>query len=584
MLSIIKRFQNNGYSDVNRVFAYCNIFFGDPLLDLKLPKKPNLSISQSDIHFLNTSPTSQDDYIPLKIYYHNYGLVPDDSVRISIEDKVNNVLTFYQDNNVPVPLFTDSLSVNIPIKNLSGEHDITVVLDSANHLDEIYKNDNRAESAINVYSISFKNLADDKYYNISTGNITLLNPSFNQGTQSGQYMLQIDTSQNFINPMKYEGAIGTFATTIPIKEIKKNVRYWWRIKLSSSSIWSKSFSFISNGTDYNWFIDKPIDNSSDIELDNAHYDFNKNAWTLSEKSTELKIESAGFNDGELASIQYNLNESLPSTYFWGIVTATIDTITLQPRNIKYFLYPNPPSGDSLLSYLKSLPEGTVLAISVCDDAAQSVIGYNAGTPVRNELKNWGSKYIDSVKYRESWCMLGKKGAPIGSVPEVYKKQFQGIAIIDTTKEIKHSAGNIIMPLVENSAEWDSIKINSVVPNGSSVKVVPLGIKENGETDTLNTVTFNNGAASIKNINAEIYHKLKFLIKMNANISGISPEVKSLALKYKMLPELGTNYQVVSISNDSLTVGQNEQLKFYVYNYGGVPADSFNVKVELVNFE
>ncbi len=85
-----------------------------------------------------------------------------------------------------------------------------------------------------------------------------------------------------------------------------------------------------------------------------------------------------------------------------------------------------------MSYLNSLPTGTVLAMSICDGRCTICFGYTGGTPVRNEIKNWGSKYIDSVRYRESWCIIGKKGAAPGTVSEVYKKQFEGIAIIDTS--------------------------------------------------------------------------------------------------------------------------------------------------------
>ncbi len=581
-MSIIKRFQDNGYSDVNRVFAYCNILFGDPLINLRLPRKPNLSISSGDIHFINDNPTSQDDSLPVKIYYHNYGLVPNDSITITVSDKFNNILVYDEDYKVPIPLIIDSLNVTIPVKNLSGEHIISVVLDSANRLDEIYKNDNSASANINVYSVSFRNLTDGKYDNLNSDRLFLLNPVFNQNSSDSRYILQLDTSAAFFNPAKYDGALGVFSSNIALKNLMTSERYWWRIRSSNSSNWSKSYSFTNNGTNYNWYINEPLNNSDDIQLDNTFYDQSSKAWTLSKTRAELKIESAGFSDGELASMQYDFKEALPTTYFWGVVTAKIDTVTLQPIDIKYFIYPNPPSGDSLLNYLKSLPNGTVLAMSVCDDAAQSVIGYSGGTPVRNEIKNWGSKYIDSVRYRESWCMIGKKGAAPGTVPEVYKKQFEGIAIIDTIKEIKNKSGNIIMPLVSNSAEWDSIRIKTALPSGSGLDVTPLGIKDNGSIDTLNSLNLNNGYASLRNINADVYHNLKFLINLKANSMGISPEVNSLAIKYKLLPELGLNYQVISVSKDTLTVGQNEQLQFYVYNEGGVPADSFYVKVEVVN--
>ncbi len=83
VLAKVEQFQQRGYNDVNRVFDYCNIMFGDPLLDLKLPAKPNLEIKPIDIQLLKNNPSDQDEYLPVKIFYHNYGLVPNDSFRIS---------------------------------------------------------------------------------------------------------------------------------------------------------------------------------------------------------------------------------------------------------------------------------------------------------------------------------------------------------------------------------------------------------------------------------------------------------------------------------------------------------------------
>jgi len=56
-------------------------------------------------------------------------------------------------------------------------------------------------------------------------------------------------------------------------------------------------------------------------------------------------------------------------------------------------------------------------MTICADGAQSVLGFSQGTPVRQAIETLGSLYIDSVFYRDSWCIIGKKGAPQGTVPE-----------------------------------------------------------------------------------------------------------------------------------------------------------------------
>jgi hypothetical protein len=64
--------------------------------------------------------------------------------------------------------------------------------------------------------------------------------------------------------------------------------------------------------------------------------------------------------------------------------------------------------------------------------------------------------------------------------------------------------------------------------------------------------------------------------------GISPELSSFGVEYIGLSELGTNFQVVGLDNDTIAAGGNINLIFWVYNVGEANADSFNVKVDVIN--
>jgi hypothetical protein len=595
VLAKIKLFQQYGYSDVNEVFAFCNVLFGDPMLNLKLPPKPNLEISSKDIVFLKDNPSDQDQFLPVKIYYHNYGLVPNDSVQIKIKDTFNNKLSSEQSFKLAVPLFTDSLVVNVPIKGEVGTHNLTVTIDSANTFDEIYETDNQTSTNFTVYSITFRSLSADRYYNPFNGKINLLNPSYSTGTSDNKLIFQVDTSENFNSPVQYASNLDTFSTSISLSNLIPSTRYWWRVKLSNlpagqagSTSWSVPYSFTNISSNYNWYINSPADSLSDIKYVNANYNKINKAWELTTARDELKISSAGSSDGKFASMQYNLLEQLPTTYYWGISIALIDTVTLQPHGIQVFSSGDGSAqtrnklADSLTNYINSLAPGTVLAMTVCDDGAQSVLGYNPPSTVRDAIKELGSIYIDSVKYRESWCILGKKGAAPGTVPEVYKKQFQGNAVIDTSKIVKSDSGSITFPEISNSVQWDSLLINSSIPTGASINVIPIGIKSSNEIDTLTSLSLSGGHSSLKGISAKSYPAMKILLKLHANQSKISPKINDLGVKFKSTPELGTNYQVVSIGSDSIQAGANESLQFYVYNVGSTPADSFNVKVDVVN--
>ena len=401
---------------------------------------------------MESRPSDQEDFTPINIHYHNYGIVPNDSVQITVKDTYNNSLSSEQYFKVPIPLLDDSIIVKVPIKNKVGVHNLTVVIDSTNAIDEIYKNDNQASLSFTVYSITLRAILGSNYYSTYNGGITFLNPTYaNFDTANSKFDFQIDTTQNFSIPVQYENNLGVFSSTITIPNLLPQVRYWLRAKLSVSPTWSAPISFANMNQDYNWYTNSPIDSLSDINYSSTGFNSSDKAWELIPQKDELKISSAGYYAGPFASMQYNLQEMLPTTKFWGIGTALIDTVTLRPSNIQIFGSSDGTTqtrnklADSLTNYINSLSNGTVLAMTICDDGAQSVLGYSPPTAVRDAIKELGSIYIDSVQYRDSWCIIGKKGAAPGTVPEVYKKQFEGIAIIDTSIIAKSDSGTIGFP-------------------------------------------------------------------------------------------------------------------------------------------
>ena len=124
------------------------------------------------------------------------------------------------------------------------------------------------------------------------------------------------------------------------------------------------------------------------------------------------------------------------------------------------------------------------------------LGFGGGTPVRRAIETMGSYFIDSVRYRESWCMLGVKGAPTGSVPESYKKLFDGFASVDSTKLSVSNEGSLTLPIIGKSSNWQNVFLNDSVPTGASLEIFPIGVKSTGEFDTLSVLNFSNNSAFI----------------------------------------------------------------------------------------
>ncbi|MDO8548605.1 MAG: C25 family cysteine peptidase, partial [Ignavibacteria bacterium] len=580
LLAKMQQFNESGFTDVNKVFNYCNLLFGDPIIRFKTPLKPNFSLNESSFAIVGENPNDMTDSVTVKIEILNTGRVPEDSLTISVTSKWFDEIIYQSGLKIPAPFFRDTLTVNIPIDGRIGQHKIEVGLDTLNSIEEIYETDNSALYTFTVYSTSVRPIEVEKFYTASRDSVRVLNPVVLNNT-ANEIKLSISDNRDFINPSDILKSMDSVYTTIKLNSLTNNERYWWRVKLNDENQeWSEAYSFKNISPGYEWLIDESF-NENNLEYYNSAFDSSAMSWKLTTNENLLEISSAGASAGAYASFIYNGQEYLANTYFWGIGTAEIDTITLEPKNFRFFVIEDPNPADSMITYLNSLPEGTVLAMAICDDGVQSVLGFSGGTPVRMAIENYGSLYIDSVRYRDSWCIIGKKGAPQGSVPESFKKDGSGPAEISASNVVNNDSGYIVFPAAEKSYEWINIEKNDSLPPGSSIEYLPLGIKVNGDIDTLDALNFSNNISSLNNIDASIYSSLKIFAKLNANEFFESPSITSLGINYKVPPELAINYQVVNVSSDSLLIGEDVKLNFGVYNASETPADSFKVLVEVL---
>ncbi|HSR18452.1 MAG TPA: interleukin-like EMT inducer domain-containing protein, partial [Ignavibacteriaceae bacterium] len=559
---------------------YCNFLFGDPIVGFKTPIKPNFSISESSFEIFGTNPSDQSDSAYSIIRINNFGRVAGDSLDIFISDAWQS-LKYEFSKKIPVPLFADSLIVAVPVKGKVGEHKLTVELDKQQLFDEIYETDNAAEFRYTVYSTSVRPIEFEKYYTSLKRLIRLLNPTLFFPGMPQEVLVSVSSAPDFSNFRNFTARFDTLFTDIQIDSLIPSVRYWWRAKLNNPQAeWSEVYSFRNLENNLGWFADYSYDKG--LNLQNTVFDSSNNAWKLNSSINTLVIHSAASDDGEYASILYNGTETLPNTFFWGITAAEIDTLTLMPGNFKYFVYnENSTSDDSLISYLNSLPQGKIIVMTLCADAAQSVLGFSKGTDVRRAIEGFGSLYADSIGYRDSWCIIGKKGAAAGSVPEAYSKRGSGEANLSITKQVNYKSGFIVFPKIINSAEWNSLTKKDTIPSGSRIDYFPVGIKSDGQIDTLPDLSFSGNTASLLHINPAVYPELRIGVRLNSNELFESPSIFSVGADFRGVPELGINYQIVSVDNDTVEQGGDANLRFYVYNAGGSEADSFDVAVEVI---
>jgi len=148
------------------------------------------------------------------------------------------------------------------------------------------------------------------------------------------------------------------------------------------------------------------------------------------KISFVQVESAGFDDGKFAKMTLDFE-----TVHFTILRRGHNLVVIDPksgnREVRIFdTFVSPDSANAMAEYINSLPDSTIVLAAIVDEGSLSMTE-NA----HQALESLGSALTRQVQERDSWALVGWKGAVIGSVKETLSRNLQGPAIVsDTLRE------------------------------------------------------------------------------------------------------------------------------------------------------
>jgi hypothetical protein len=577
-------FNELGSTGSYRIFSLTNTLLGDPIVNLAVPSKPNLAIATSDIAMLNQAPTEQDDSISVKLHYYNYGLSSQDSVSIKVTHTYTRNAkdsTSVQIFRVKVPDLEDSLAFKLLTKSTAGQHTLTVLLDSDNTLDEMYKDDNQQIITFYVSSLSLK-LMGKEYYDAQTSpSASVLNAAATTSKTIPQIIVQYDTTQNFLAPMQFTVPTDTFFTKLTFGSLQSSKRYWARFRSSlNDTSWGQIFPLYKSAQNASMYLE---DSTSYSGVNKSGVVF-KNGMRLSIDSVHIVIKSGGGYYTKYGSINDNETDLLPNSFGWGMGIAVIDPVTLKADTAANFDYGgNNALVPNLSQFIDAIPTGKFVAMCVIDDG--NLGGAYRDTLV-NAIKKIGGSKIASIGFRAPWLIFGKKGAAPGTVTEKLESPYyQGLLTFDTLLTKNNSSGTFTTQAISKTKKLRTLTLQAQVPSGAAVKIRPVITTTGGKTDTLAYLNLTGSQADLTSIAMDTIQSVAFVNELSSALDGSSPVINSEAIQFDGIAELGMNYQSVTITQDAKVVmdtlifGKQAYISATVSNAGGVASDS--VKVTLV---
>lgn len=567
-----------GSSDVYRIFALCNTLFGDPIIKLKIPSKPNLSISNSGIsvdtegdNILNDS----KDSVKVIIHYYNLGRADTNSFKINVKDIFNGGKIFDRTYSKILPLYKDSLEIFLQTKNLAGNHRLEISLDELNQVDEISETDNSLEYDINVASSSVRLLFKGNNNLASDGVFTFLSPV----TQNSSDSLRVEYADNpsFVGAGVIISALDTLSTTVILTGLVPGKRYWMRYRFNSPATgFGKTISFIcsvTRGLSYSYNDSVSFSGANVVNLGER-----SPGLRLKRTQKELQVSSAGFYDGSYGLISLDGTDYVTNSNEGGYHIAVFDEDSLKYEYGIFLNYYNDQANyeTDFLAAIDSIPAGKIIAIAASDEPAGGL-----SPQIKSKLKSIGSRFIDSVGFRDSWGIITEKNYTPGKVIEGWARPYSGPVKLDTVFTSQKSSGRFETGMLGPAGKWNDLSIKTNIPANSSVKLMCIRVKDDGEVDTVNS-DISSGTQVIHGLGPAGYPELNLVFDFSSSDSTALPELNSVNLGFKETAELGTNYKLVSLEKDSVKIGGQINLRYSVINAGQTAADSVGIKVDLVN--
>ena len=569
-----KIFEKYGNSSSVRLFSLTNSILGDPAIKIRVPEKQNLVIDGNSLLVNEEELTDIEDSVKINLIVANYGSAEADSYKLYYSHSFEGEVVNKGILELTVPGYKDTIGIWLDTKSKPGTHSLDVFADYSFDIDETNEEDNAYSFTFDITSVSLRDLAAYNYENGGMDSVKILNPVKSYGI-TPSVLFQLADNSSMSKPVQYNVSMDTLYTQINFADLQSDKRYWFRYRLSNGTSYSSPKSFYYS-PGYQFYLPDSI--AFDKQFKNGVTYTDNNIHLITNDTASVTVFSAGWFDGKNCYIKKD-DKELISNIEAGMSIAVFDKSTMVVDTAGwFFLFADRENAEKLADMIYNIEEDKIVVMAVSDDGQNTL--FSSG--LNKAIKTIGSSKIDSLVYRGSWAIIGRKGANPGDPDIIERVSAPQAGSIKLEKDfiINRKNGYFITNTLGPAASWDSLYIDYDATGGAALNVTPIGISADGEIDTLTTVNVSRNLYDLSGMIPEdyLYAKVKFDF-LRDDLSETAT-VSQVGIKYTGVPELALNYQTVSVSADTIEAGDLIHLNFKVSNIGDAGADNVGIKVGL----
>jgi hypothetical protein len=578
----------------------CYSLLGDPASEIKIPKYPELSITNSDYQLSNPFP-SVGEKVTLTISPKNFGLYSD-SAKVRFLVKKDNINYRIYDSVLQHITYEDTLAYTFEIDSL-GNYDIVVTLDQDNWIPQENKLNNSITVRLPVKNNSYVPLRPVTNAVIQTDSVlfTGLNPRIPSSGNSIKVLLQVDTSTTFNSPSlrtfntsSVSGVSTSFSSIVPVRT--NNTIHYWRTNAvinGDSTGWSNINNFtyqsgaLSSGSKNvnevtaSQVIDVYKFKSSQFpQSDMNGTTFKTTGIELQDNPATLFVRSYGSNAEEASFFSIgNKNIYIDGGKNTGLNAVKVKKLNGSVLEFKNLKMNTGTSSDSLITFLNTFDSSHYLMLL---NAAYFAGGQYLSANAKTKLRQFGSIYCDSIgllSYFHTWSLIGWQGASHAQISEMFDpccrpapgcvsctQWNESVSNMNVTfKKTTGTVNNFVGP----AKQWNNFSWTQTTAPNSSLKFDVYGIDvwDNQQYLLFSDITSNN-FADLSFVNAIRYPRLNLVAKfaVDTTVGKLSPSLNSLKVNYVPAAELAWDINSLNLQS---TYKVGDELKFTtnVHNVG-----------------
>lgn len=574
----LARLWANGTGSLTNQFTLDQfVLLGDPALAIAIPQTPDYLLTADSVFTTPAQPSEGDSTVVLNIPLYNWGTRGRDSVTLEVKHTPpGETQTTHQFKIAPFSYHTVAQFV-IRQSLGAGIHSFALSVNPEQSTPEYSYTNNSGTYSFLAASQRMLKIYPQYFAGMHRDSVRFIFQNPGSGSAAGDAVIvEIDTADGFTAPVasiripfSQTGAATT--VHVPPGTLAPNTTYHWRARIENVQDTRQSYSgiFTTTPTALFWSqqTQKSLSSNAMENLMPTQY-----GWRLLDRLMIIEAFSAGFQDGVRASVTVDGVDISSGFADRGYNVAVLNE---ENGNLESFgafnIYMDPPfdstKAEPLIAFMDTIPQGRIVVVAIADEG-----WVNKTEAVCKQMESIGSAQIRTVQWRDSWAIIGYKGAPIGSVPEKRTARGTGPVSIADTVLIAPRTGLMSAGVVGPADGWRSMTMQ--IDSLSADKNIAIQIERRHKKGFIDTVQV--AAASAIDLSALLSDSVQTIIPsalFSVSEKGTSPYFGGWSVTADEPYELAIDRRRSVTVRDSAKEGYPVAIGYAVSNIGVTHAPS-----------